>query len=287
MILVTGANGKFGRAIIKNLVANGAHVAAFELQESSRKDLQDLGVEKVFIGDLRNYEDEKNAYADMEVVYHICSGFNPDEIEMGEIAIQAAIDTNLPHLMFHSVLHSINSDMPHHNKKHIVEEKLISSGIPYTIIQPCCLMQNLQGYFEDVRSKGVFRQNYLTSGGKRLCFADVEDIGEAIAKILMEHENHIGATYELCGSKNVTLDDVCAIFSKVLGKPVHGECFSEDYLVDLLTKGGKSEYYISSALKMFRHYDADGFIGNPYTLKSLLGREPKGFEEFIREKMQG
>lgn len=118
MILITGSNGQTGRAIMKALINKGEEVRA---------------------------------------VYHICSVFNPNEVEIGEIAINAAKFAKVQHFVFHSVLHSILHDMPHHQKKHTVEEMLVNSEIPYTIIQPSAFMQNTLESWNVLREEGIFR----------------------------------------------------------------------------------------------------------------------------------
>lgn len=207
MILITGANGQTGRAIMKALMNKGEEVRAFVRKAEQIEELKLLGVKEVMVGDMMNQEEVNRAYMGVSAVYHICSVFNPNEVEIGQIAINAAKSAKIQHFVYHSVLHSILHDMPHHQKKHTVEEMLVNSEIPYTIIQPSAFMQNIIESWKSLREEGIFRQKLFTSPETRMCLIDLEDLAEAVSNILVNKE-HIGATYELCGPNNLSLSDM-------------------------------------------------------------------------------
>lgn len=54
-------------------------------------------------------------------MYRICSAVNPLEAEIGQMIINGALKANVEHFVYHSVLHSVLQDMPHHqNEKGIL-----------------------------------------------------------------------------------------------------------------------------------------------------------------------
>lgn len=284
MILITGANGQTGRAIIKALINKGEEVRVLVRKVEQVDNLKLLGVKEVMIGDLINQEDVNTAYTGVNAVYHICSVFNPKEVEIGEIAINAAKYAKIQHFVYHSVLHSILHDMPHHQKKHTVEEMLVNSEIPYTIIQPSAFMQNILESWKVLRDDGIFRQKLFTSPETRMCLLDLEDLAEAVANVLTNRE-HIGATYELCGPDNMSLSDMKTIMEKQFGRIVIVEIPLDENMAASLKKAGRDEYYINSLLTMFHHYNEQGFIGNSNTLTWILGRKPSDFTSFIQRTL--
>jgi len=284
MILITGANGQTGRAIMKALINKGEEVRAFVRKAEQMDELKLLGVKEVMIGDMMNQEDVNIAYTGVSTVYHICSVFNPNEVEIGEIAINAAKYAKIQHFVYHSVLHSILHDMPHHQKKHRVEEMLVNSEIPYTIIQPSAFMQNILESWKTLREEGIFRQKLYTSPETRMCLIDLEDLAEAVANILINKE-HIGATYELCGPDNMSLYDMKTIIEKQFGREIIVETPPDEFMAAGLKKSGLGEYYINSLLTMFHHYNEQGFIGNSNTLTWILGRKPTDFSTFINKTL--
>lgn len=117
MILITGANGQTGRAIIRTLLSKGEEVRAFVHKAEQIQELKTLGVKEVVVGDMMDQKAVDKAYIGVSAVYHICSAFNPHEVEIGQVAIKAARSAQVEHFVYHSVLHSVLQDMPHHQKK--------------------------------------------------------------------------------------------------------------------------------------------------------------------------
>lgn len=225
------------------------------------------------------------AYTSVSAVYHICSAFNPHEVEIGKIAINAARFSQIKHFVYHSVLHSILQDMPHHQKKLMVEEQLVNEGIPYTIIQPAAFMQNILESWKPLCEEGIFRQKFFTSSETRICMLDLEDLAEAVSLILTSPE-YIGGTYELCGIQNLSLSDMTAIMAQHFGREIKVETPGDEIFAAQLKERGVGEYRINSLLKMFQHYNEYGFIGNPNALTWILGRKPNDFSSFIQRTLQ-
>ncbi len=219
MILITGASGNTGRAVLKALYNREIDVRVLVHRDSQVEQIRTLGAKEIVVGDMLNLDDMVAAYAGVDAVYHICSVFNPHEVEIGKVAIQAAQITGLKHFVYHSVLHSILHEMQHHEKKHVVEELLINSSIPYTIVQPAAFMQNLLESFDSLRNDGIFVQKLYTTDYTKMNLLDLNDLGEAVAHILTD-ESYIGGTYELCGPENLSLKTICTTFKDLLNREI-------------------------------------------------------------------
>ena len=184
------------------------------------------------------------------------------------------------HFVYHSVLHSVLQDMPHHQKKLMVEELLVNSGIPYTIIQPAVFMQNILESWKSLSEKGIFQQKFFTTQETRMCMVDLEDLAEA-ASIILTSPGHTGATYELCGPENLSLSDMIAAMEQHFGREIKVETPQDEMFAAQLKKLGVGDYQVNTLLKMFQHYNEHGFVGNPNVLTWILGRKPNDFSSFI------
>jgi uncharacterized protein YbjT (DUF2867 family) len=280
MILITGANGKTGRAIIKALLSKGERVRAFVHTTEQIQEIKSLGEMEVVAGDMMDQKAIDEAFIGASAVYHICSAVNPHEVEIGQRVINAARLAKIEHFVYHSVLHSVLQDMPHHQKKLIVEELLVNSGIPYTIIQPAVFMQNILESWKLLNEKGIFRQKFFTTSETRMCMVDLEDLAEA-ASIILTRPGHTGATYELCGPENLSLSDMIAAMGQHLGREIKVETPQDEMFAAQLKKLGVGDYQVNTLIKMFQHYNEHGFIGNPNVLTWILGRKPNDFSSFI------
>lgn len=282
MLLVTGAGGQAGKAVVKTFAEKGIDVCAMVHRESQMKQMEDMGAARVVAGDMMNPDNLRYALEGADGIYFICSAGNPDEYRMGQLAIDIAKEMKLKHFIYHSVLHSLLWEMPHHKQKNQVENALVNSGLAYTIIQPAIFMQNIQMSLAQIEQTGIWHQKFYTENDTALCMVDLNDVAEAVAIIAEDMENHAGATYELCGTQNLKLEDVLAILRRQYHREITAEYISDQAFLDGLKKSGASEYKQDMMIKMFHHYNDHDFIGNARVLTSLLGRKPHTLLEYFQ-----
>ncbi|TFG50424.1 MAG: NAD-dependent epimerase/dehydratase family protein [Anaerolineales bacterium] len=282
MILVTGAAGKTGLAVIRAAAQKGAVVRGFIHQEASRKSVLKAGAAEVLFGDLLNEKDLEDALDGVKAVYHIPPNVHPREVEIGEIAITKSVQVGIEHFVYHSVLHPQIEAMPHHWLKLRVEERLIVSGLDFTILQPTAYMQNITSQLKKILKTGIFQVPYPVD--TRLCLVDIEDIAEVAAAVLTDY-SHNGAVYQLVGTGLISQIEIATQLSKLLEREIQAQQISlEDWKVDV-EKTGLGSYQVSTLVKMFLHYQAHGFSGNPRILHWLLGRQPTTLENCLKREI--
>ncbi len=280
MILVTGAAGKTGRALIVALAARGVEVRALVHRPEQVRLIQQLGAREVVVGDMRDAGTMDRATIRARAVYHICPNVSPDELVIGKATIDAARSAGVSHLVFHSVLHPQIEDMPHHWQKLRVEELLLKSGIPFTILQPTVYMQNLLVQWRSILDDGVYRTPYTAE--TRLSMVNLEDVAAAAAAVLTE-AGHTGATYELVGTEALSQDQVSAILGAKLERPVRVEMVSRKAWRQQDGNSGLGKYQLDALTRMFEYYEQYGLAGNSSVLRWLLGREPTSLGDFVNE----
>ena len=274
MILVTGAGGKTGRALIKALSMIES-VFAFVHREEHVSILGSLGAEKVIVGDMRDETAIRSAMDGVSAIYHICPNMSPDEEVIGRLVIDVARKSGVEHFVYHSVLHPQTEKMKHHWGKMRVEEMIFESGVPFTILQPAPYMQNLLTGWKSIVEDGILRVPYSVKS--RFSFIDLEDIAE-VAKIVLTESNHKNAIYELAGTLPLSHVEVAEIFSRVLKHEVHAE--REEIGDWKLHVRELSEYALENLVRMFGYYDKWGLVGNPNVLRWVLKKEPTSLELF-------
>jgi uncharacterized protein YbjT (DUF2867 family) len=255
MILITGAAGKTGRAVIQALHNRRVDIRAFVRSKEQGELVQSLGAAEAYVGDLLNISDLATAVKDIRAVYHICPNMHAD-----------------------SVFHPQIEAMPHHWNKLRVEEMLFGSKLPFTILQPTAYMQNVLARMDEVRKAGVFRVPYSVL--TRVSMVDLLDVAEVSAKMLTE-SGYLGGTYELVGPGYFSQEEIAADFGRVLGYPVQAEEIPLAVWKAQAEQDGLGEYAVDTLLKMFTYYDKFNFMGNIKVLESLLGRKPTSFEDFL------
>jgi uncharacterized protein YbjT (DUF2867 family) len=282
MILITGAAGKTGQAVTRALVNVGASVRAMVHKEEYQDLVESAGVSEIYLGDLLNLDDLQEIMEGVEAVYHICPNVHPGEVDIGVGIIQTAKEAGVEHFVYHSVLHPQIEAMPHHWLKLRVEEHLIESGLPFTILQPTAYMQNIASLIPKLLEGGAYRVPYPIETG--ISLVDLEDIAQAAAVVLTE-PGHTGATYELVGTGPITQSQVAAVLSEVLGKDIQAQRIPYKTWETQAFKKGLGSYQRHTLLKMFQSYKKFGFSGNSLVLGWLLGRQPTTLESCLRREL--
>jgi uncharacterized protein YbjT (DUF2867 family) len=277
MILITGAGGKTGKAVIKALVARGAPVRAFVRSLAHEARLREIGISDVVVGEMDDAHALSQAVRQADAIYHICPNVSPHEIAFANTLIAAARNSHVSRLVYHSVLHPQIEAMPHHWNKLRVEEMLFGSGLDITILQPTAYMQNSLAQWDRILSDGIYRVPYPI--GTRLSLVDLEDVAEAAARVLTD-DGHSGATYELVGTPPLSQIEIAGAFSRALNKTIRAEAEAIESWEQRARDAGIDDYSRETLTKMFRAYARDGLKGNPNVLGWLLGRPPTSLASF-------
>ncbi len=278
MILVTGAAGKTGRAVITALAAKGAPVRALVRNAAHATALKMLGAAEIAVGGFDDTAALESAAAGVTAIYHICPNVSRDEVAYARNVIAAAKAQGVARFVFHSVLHPQIEAMPHHWEKMWVEEMLFASGLKFTILQPTAYMQNILGAWRAITEQGVFRMPYPVE--TRLSLVDLDDVAQAAAMVLTD-KSHAGATYELVGTPPLSQLEVAASIGAALGRTVRAEAETIDAWEARARAGGMADYERATLAAMFRYYADCGLVGNPNTLRWLLGRAPNDLAHFL------
>lgn len=277
-VLITGAAGKTGKAIIRSLSGNKLRISALVHKRESAKDLESMGVDDIVIGDLLDSSLMLNTLRGVDVLYLIVSNMNPQEKEICSGIVDLCRTVNVNRIIYHSVLHPQVSSMPHHWQKMQVEELLFASSLDFTILQPTAYMQNILGYRNAIDS-GIYPMPY--SIHSNISLVDLQDVSEIAAKVIIE-SGHSKATYELVGTPLLSQTDVAEALSHHLNKDVVA-IETPIYEWENSVSTGNMGNYTKNALKsMFKYYSSYGLSGNDQVLTWLLKRKPTTLEQFLK-----
>jgi NAD(P)H dehydrogenase (quinone) len=277
MILITGAGGKTGKAVLKALVARDAAVRALVRSSAHEAALSAMGASDIVVGAMDDPAALSRATNGVQAIYHICPNVSPHEVVFAKALVAAAINSGVSRLVYHSVLHPQIEAMPHHWNKLRVEELLFSSALDVIILQPTAYMQNSLAEWDRMASEGIYRVPYPIE--TRLSLVDLDDVAEAAAMVLTT-DSHSGATYELVGTPPLSQVEIARIFGHALNKAVRAEAETVEAWVQRARSAGMDDYSRDTLIKMFRAYARDGLKGNPNVLGWLLGRPPTSFASF-------
>mgnify|MGYP000153297709 CR=1 FL=1 len=278
MILVTSAGGKTGRAIVGAFSAAGEPVRAMLRGTGADADLTALGATEIFHGDLADAAAVAEAAAGCSAIYYICPNMDEREKEMGDNVLAAAKAAGVGRLVFHSVLHTQVQALKHHWGRLFVEEAIIESGVPFTILQVGSYFQNMLPGWAKMVETGVHAMAYETDAPMSL--VDLGDVAEAALAALRDPDCANGI-FEICGPV-ITLEEKAEILTGILGRPVEARKLPPEAAIEHAAHMGVGAYGQDCMRRMFAHYDVHGLVGSPRILGWMLGRAPTDFETFAR-----
>jgi uncharacterized protein YbjT (DUF2867 family) len=221
VILVTGATGNQGGAIARHLLQRGNFtVRAFvrDQDKPAANSLKQAGAELIE-GDLNDRTSLDLAMQGVSGVFSVQTfqdGLEA-EIRQGNALVDAAKAAGIQHFVYSSVGSAErNTGIPHFDSKFQVEEHIRASGLPYTILRPVFFFYNYDSMRPMIEA-GTLSQPL--SPDTKLQQLSEEDYGEMVAEVFDRRADYLSREIEVA-SVDMTMPEIAAAFSRVLGKPV-------------------------------------------------------------------
>lgn len=222
-VLVTGATGRQGGAVVRHLLRKGWKLRALTRNPGGREAqslaLQGVGVVK---GDLEDPASIAGAAAGVYGIYSVQDFWAVGakrEVQQGKNVADAAKKAGVQHFVYSSVAGAErNTGIPHWESKWAIEKYIRSLGLPTTVIRPAAFMEM---YYIDQVEIGILKGKLADPirGDKQYQTIATEDIGAFVALAFERPAEFIGKELEIAGSELTNLE-AAKIFGRVLGKPV-------------------------------------------------------------------
>lgn len=279
MIMITGASGTVGRAVLDEVRKSGKPVRAmYRSSNDARK--APPGVSTV-LGDFADKNSLRQAFEGVGAVYLVCSPI-PQLVELESNGIDVCLEVGVRHVVLNSALGAADysKSFPSWHRK--VEDKLKASKLSHTIVRPNSFMQNLVTYnAPSIRAQNAF---YAAMGNAKLSLIDVRDLAAVIAKALNSPAEHAGKTYELNGPEAFTYAQIADRISRAVGRPVRFVDVPEEAQRKTMLDMGMPEWQITALLDLQQYYSILGKGGEvTHVLPDLLGRSPITLDQFLAE----
>ncbi len=275
-VMVTGAGGNVGGAVVRSLIAAGIPVRAAGTNVRALE---------------RSFPGVDVAHLD----FHTPSTFGPALHGVGGLflmrpppiakvgpTLNALVDvakqTGVDHVVFSSVTGAdTNRVVPHHR----VETHLRASGLSWTILRPGFFAQNLaDAYrFDIVRDDRIF----LPAGQGRAAFIDVRDLGDVVATVFADPAAHRSTGYTLTGSLAVDFQEVAVVLTRELGRPIRYQPANVlTYMRHLKGQGLPAPQVLVQTILHTGLRRGQASRVDP-TLAALLGHPPRTLQQYVHD----
>ncbi|MBC8135530.1 MAG: SDR family oxidoreductase [Fibrella sp.] len=288
MIIVTGATGQLGRAIVENLVGRvpASQVGASVRDPKKAADLEALGV-RVRQGDFEEPESLRHAFEGATQVLIVSSNARAsggDTLAQHRSAIEAAHAVGARRIVYTSHMAASDASAFPPMLDHAATENMLrESGLAWTALRHGFYAASGIMLMGDALETGVLA---APTDGK-VSWTAHADLAEAAALVLADEGRYDGPTPPLTGSEALDLADLAGIASEVSGRPVRRETITDEELRAKMVARGAPSPAANIALGLYVASRNGEFATVDPTLEQLLGRRPIRMRDLIAERVSG
>ena len=286
MIIVTGANGHLGRAIVQKLVQ---HVPASQVGVSVRdpakaSDLAALGV-RVRRGDFADPASLSDAFegaSQVLIVSSNASAYGGDPLAQHHAAIEAARAAGTKRVVYTSHMAASRASLfPPMLDHAATEEMLDQSGLAWTSLRNGFYASSGLMFLGDAPKTGVLE---VPADGK-VSWTAHADLAEAAAILLADEGRYEGPTPPLTGAQALDLADLAAAVSGLQSQPVHRQIVPDEDFQAKMAARSLPAHVAGILLGFYRASRRGEFAAVDPTLESLLGRRPIRMQDVVAEQI--
>jgi NAD(P)H dehydrogenase (quinone) len=278
MILVTGATGQLGTAVVQNLLKKtpGNQIAALVRDKSKAADFKEQGV-NIRVG---NYDDPASLETSMQGIEKVLLIAGTDEanrVRQHQDVINAAKKAGVNGIAYTSRTLKDTGTMT--NKLMIghfqTEDLLKDSGLAYAIFRNVLYMDAIPQFVgPNVLETGIIA---LPTGQGRVAFALRSEMGEALANWLLEGQcdNQI---HKFTADRSWSFADIATTLSTLSGKEINYNAIGDSVFVDQLKARGTPEMMFDRILGFLTDIKNGQEDEVSPDLERWLGRKPASLE---------
>ncbi|MDT7950981.1 MAG: NmrA family NAD(P)-binding protein [Acetobacteraceae bacterium] len=217
-ILVTGATGKTGAAIVGRLLERSVPVRALVHRSDARSDaLRQRGAE-IVVADMFDPDQLSDALEGVQRAYYL-PFFHPYMIQSAVAFAMAAKQAKLESIVHMGQWLSHRAHPAIMTRQTWLADHLFAGlpGIAHTTINPGMFADNFLRVMDFAALLGIFP---ILTGNGRAAPVSNEDLARVAVAILMQPERHGGMSYRPTGPKLLSGRDMAAIAATIVGHRV-------------------------------------------------------------------
>jgi uncharacterized protein YbjT (DUF2867 family) len=279
-ILVTGATGTIGRAVIKNLSPHG-DVAIRAATRHPGQLRADAGARQLtpvaFDWAAPDAAGNITAAADTMLVLPP-SAHHP--LPATTRLLDSAIASGVQHVVFLSTLGAdFEPGFAFGRWALTGEQAVAAAGLPYTVLRPNSYMTN----FLTMQRPGRDGALRLPWSDGACSFVDPRDVAAAAAQVLLEPHGHDGRTYELTGPEALDLHAIAAILRTATGTNIHYVDTPLATVRDALSDSGMPQPMATAFVELHTVMATSKRAPVTSHVQQVTGRPPRSFASFAAE----
>lgn len=282
MIVIMGATGTIGSALLERLVDLGVPVRALSREpEKLRDQIGEKGLSTIEVAsaDASDPESLRRAFTGASQLFLAMSN-SPRQIQLETSIIQIAAESGIKHIVkISSPAFEQSSPVAVAGWHQEIEKTLRESGLTHTVLRPYAFMQNLMRLAPTITTQNVF---FGSMGDSPCNFIDCRDIADVAAEVLTNREVS-GQIYTLTGSEIFSYPQIASRLSALLNRPISYINMEPQVLLRNLIEHGHMPLWLANHVVEIQTMSTVVPESPNDTVKRLLGREPRTLDAFLHE----
>ncbi len=277
-VLISGATGTTGGAVLDGLRAAGTPVRAMTRSETSAARFRADGVEAV-VADLAAPESLAAAVAGADAVY-VANPASPAIAEHEGNLARAAAAAGVGMLIKLSVVGaSAQAPLGFGRLHHGAEQAIRASGVPCTMLRPNGFMQNTLAWAAQIPG-GTVAGPVMDA---RWAIVDVRDIAAVAVAALRAPDDHAGETYTLTGPEPSSPREQVALIGELLGRELAVEDVPIGQAQQAMRDRGLPEAVVEQLGELWHLYADGGAQAISPDVERVTGRPARTYREFAED----
>lgn len=279
MILITGATGTTGAAVVAEVQKKGVGFRAMARNVEKAREMHGDGVEVVH-GDLADPSTLGAAMHGVDAMFLLTP---PDEamVTLNRNAVAAAVAAGVGHVVKLSAIGAaLDSPLQLGRWHGEMEAEIAESGLDWTVLRAGSFMQNFFNYLPTIQGSG---QVFSSMGDGEVAMIDTRDIAAAAANVLVAPGPHAGRTYELTGGEALSEKDATAVLAEALGREISFTEISDEAAAAGLSQAGLPDWLVGDLVALGQMARAGYMARVSPDVEELLGRPPRSFADFAAD----
>jgi uncharacterized protein YbjT (DUF2867 family) len=276
MILVTGATGQNGKALVRRLSAKGVRLRALVRNVAKAADIAALPNVEIAVADMAKPDTLSTALAEVDRAF-LNSSADPAMLDVQSSVIAAAAKAGVKHVVkLSGIMPELDSPFRFARMHGEVEKRLEASGMAFTHLRAGEFMSS---YFRQVPMMLAQGALFLPMENQRIASIDIDDLAE-IAALVLTSSGHEGKIYPLTGPEALTMTEVADKLSAATGKTIKYINVPPEDAKKAQLAAGLPPYMAEALSELFAERRRGKESQVWPVAQTLLGRRATSFAEF-------
>lgn len=212
LVAVTGATGAVGGIVALHLSERGVPLRLV-VRDAARAPRLDGAEAEIAVATYGDRAASVEALRGVETLFMVSAAEAPDRVDQHRTFVDAAVEAGVRHVVYTSFAGASADSVFTLGRDHFATEQHIrESGLAFTFLRDNFYLDFIPLFADE---QGVLRG---PAGDGRVAAVARADVAAVAAVVLLDHESHAGATYDLTGSEAFTLTEAAARLTALGGR---------------------------------------------------------------------